>query len=244
MRTKEEFNIVVDLKKKGYNKSQISKITKIPRSTISDWLNNDVLFEKKEKYNINEHLKSKESRELYSYVLGLYLGDGHINKMKRTWRLRIFMDSKYDNLNSFVHEKLSIFFNENKVNIIKSKKSNLVIFTVHSNELCKLFPQHGEGLKHKRKINLFNWQEKITVPEFLLKGLFHSDGCYCYHKGEKVKHYIYSFKNESKDIHEIFQKCCGKLKIDFTFNKNTTGIYKKYEVEKLYKLIGSKEDVK
>lgn len=30
----------------------------------------------------------------YSYILGLYLGDGYINKEPRTNRLRIFMNMK------------------------------------------------------------------------------------------------------------------------------------------------------
>ena len=40
MRSKEEFTLVRKLKKEGKNNSEISRITKIPRGTIKDWINN------------------------------------------------------------------------------------------------------------------------------------------------------------------------------------------------------------
>ena len=42
-----------------------------------------------------------------------------------------------------------------------------------------LFPQHGPGRKHLRRIALEPWQQQIVAkyPQQLLRGLFHSDGC-------------------------------------------------------------------
>ena len=34
----------------------------------------------------------------YAYLLGLYLGDGCLGKMPRTWSLRIYQDAKYPNI--------------------------------------------------------------------------------------------------------------------------------------------------
>jgi hypothetical protein len=41
-----------------------------------------------------------------------------------------------------------------------------------------LFPQHGPGRKHHRKIELEQWQFAIArkYPGELARGLFHSDG--------------------------------------------------------------------
>lgn len=36
------------------------------------------------------------------------------------------------------------------------KKTTTVIY-VYSNQLLKLFPQHGKGKKHERKIELTEW---------------------------------------------------------------------------------------
>jgi hypothetical protein len=42
-----------------------------------------------------------------------------------------------------------------------------------------LFPQHGPGRKHERKIELTAWQQELIDrdPRPLLEGLIHSDGC-------------------------------------------------------------------
>ena len=42
-----------------------------------------------------------------------------------------------------------------------------------------LFPQHGPGRKHLRRIALVGWQQEIVdaLPGDFLRGLFHSDGC-------------------------------------------------------------------
>ena len=51
----------------------------------------------------------------YSYILGLYLGDGYINKTARTYRLRIALDKKYSQLNSFAKMNLQTLFPSNKI---------------------------------------------------------------------------------------------------------------------------------
>ena len=74
-----------------------------------------------------------------------------------------------------------------------------------------MFPQHGPGRKHLRKIELADWQLEIVAkyPEKLLRGLFHSDGCRFVNwatrpivGGEirRYKYVRYMFSNESEDI--------------------------------------------
>jgi hypothetical protein len=48
----------------------------------------------------------------------------------------------------------------------------------YSKHWACLFPQHGPGRKHQRKIELAQWQEVIVrkYPGEFAKGLFHSDG--------------------------------------------------------------------
>jgi hypothetical protein len=42
-----------------------------------------------------------------------------------------------------------------------------------------LFPQHGPGRKHERRIELVPWQQELVDldPRPLVRGLLHSDGC-------------------------------------------------------------------
>jgi hypothetical protein len=70
-----------------------------------------------------------------------------------------------------------------------------------------------------------------------MNGLYHSDGSY--YKSDK--YYFYNFRNYSKDILNIYKKVCDNLDIKYTETKNTINHYKQSEVEKLYKLIGTKK---
>ena len=73
-----------------------------------------------------------------------------------------------------------------------------------------LFPQHGPGRKHARKIELAEWQREIVerYPGDFARGLFHSDG---YRGANRVRrnwgdgdHWYeyprYLFTNNSTDI--------------------------------------------
>jgi hypothetical protein len=70
----------------------------------------------------------------------------------------------------------------------------------------RLFPQHGPGPKHERRIALVAWQRKITheYPRMLVRGLLHSDGCRSLNTvrhGPRVYSYPrYQFTNRSQDI--------------------------------------------
>jgi hypothetical protein len=87
-----------------------------------------------------------------------------------------------------------------------------------------LFPQHGPGRKHQRKIELVNWQIAIThqhTREFV-RGLIHSDGSRCINRfsinlpSGRVGRYAYPryfFTNYSEDIRRIFCEHCDLLGI-------------------------------
>jgi hypothetical protein len=73
-----------------------------------------------------------------------------------------------------------------------------------------LFPQHGPGRKHERKIELLPWQEAIAdlYPDRLLRGLIHSDGYRGLNYVNGKGYLRYQFCNNSKDIREIFCHAC------------------------------------
>ena len=90
-----------------------------------------------------------------------------------------------------------------------------------------LFPQHGPGKKHERKIELVSWQREIThryTREFI-RGLIHSDGSRCMNRfavrlsSGRVGRYAYPryfFTNYSADIRRIFCEHCELLGIRWT----------------------------
>lgn len=90
-----------------------------------------------------------------------------------------------------------------------------------------LFPQHGPGKKHERRIELVDWQSLITreyTREFI-RGLIHSDGSRCINRfsvklpSGRVGRYAYPryfFTNYSADIRGIFCEHCDLLGIRWT----------------------------
>ncbi len=90
-----------------------------------------------------------------------------------------------------------------------------------------LFPQHGPGRKHERRIELAPWQLRITRAhtEEFLRGLIHSDGSRCINRfavklpSGRVGRYAYPryfFTNYSADIRKIFCEHCELLGIRWT----------------------------
>jgi hypothetical protein len=84
-----------------------------------------------------------------------------------------------------------------------------------------VFPQHGAGRKHLRKIELETWQLEIVAkyPKQLLRGLFHSDGCrivnWASKPGTDKRYYYvrYMFSNQSEDIRNILTAALDLLGI-------------------------------
>lgn len=217
---------------------KLEKEYNISRGTIRYWYNN------KENYYNSETISILDIEpKSYSYILGLYLGDGYINKMKRTYKLRITLDVNQDLVIDECIKHLKILFPKNKINPVKRKNKNCLDVIVYSNKLNIYFPQLGNGMKHQRKIELTKEQIEIIDTKFLMKGLFHSDGSF-YIAGNKYPRY--NFTNKSEDIIKIFLECLDVYNIDnrLIYNKRNNiykiQIQKRKYVNILYQLLGEK----
>ena len=187
---------------------------------------------------------------LYSYIFGLYLGDGNIMNFKRTKCLSVTLDSKYNNLNEDVIDSFRLLFSDVSVVI---RKYNAVDVKYHDCNLGLLFPQDSPGLKCDREIGIEKWQAEILDPIELLRGLIMSDGSYYMRKSNSQ--HEYNFCNCSLDIINITCKCLDILEIQYglrflpTKIKNNHDSYKitvsaKAAVNKLHEYIGDKEDIR
>lgn len=80
-----------------------------------------------------------------------------------------------------------------------------------------LFPQHGPGRKHNRRLELTDWQQEIVdaTPQPFLRGLIHTDGWRglnrVHVKGKDYAYPRYQFSNRSDDIRRLFTDACDKL---------------------------------
>lgn len=145
----------------------------------------------------------------YAYLLGLYLGDGMLSSSRRdVWKLRITLDAKYPGI--IDRGRSAIFDVSGRAPGATVRPGCIEISGYWKHWIC-LFPQHGIGPKHERRIRLESWQSAIVSadPGALLAGLIHSDGCRCLNR---VKGYVYPrsfFTNVSADVRGLFVWACG-----------------------------------
>lgn len=226
MRTLEERTTVKELHSQGKNNSEISRITGISRRTVSDIVNDRFT---KMTGKIGEPFNpikfTEEQQKAYSYILGQYLGDGHIVLTKKNvYRLMITSDIKYPNIIQEVKDKLSIILPNNSTSLAFRKSNgiiNCVNVKVYSKQLKDIFPQHGEGPKHLRPIKLESWQQDIVnkFPKDFLRGLIHSDGSRYVAKQGKYEQIRYCFTNASTDIIALYCAALERIGITYSLSK-------------------------
>jgi len=263
MRTADECQRVFDLASQGLDSIEISRKLDIPSRTIREWLRfgEEQVFSslrRKAAFKCPGSLEcanivdcpivnSLESHfKEYTYLLGQYLGDGCISQCQRTYKLRISTADNYPHIKQDCINSLNEILPDNKVGLIP--KEGCTDISCHSNHLPCLFPHGKGGMKHKRKIVLLPWQEKLAIethPQQFLRGLIHSDGCRTNNQiiknGKEYNYPRYFFSNRSQDIHTYFELACQTLEIDYKFNNwYSISIAKRNSVEKVDTFVGSK----
>jgi hypothetical protein len=255
MRTPEEIRNVVALAATGRSTLAISRETGIPRATVRDWLAGRVPKGRAvdevscERCGAAEHRVDELAPE-YAYLLGVYLGDGCISAHPRgVYRLRLFFDAQYPVILDAGEAAVRSVFPANRVNRLSrsggyensTPRSNVEL-SVYSKALPCLFPQHGPGRKHERRIVLEDWQRRLVAkhPEQLLRGLIHSDGCRFVNTGRNWRHPRYSFNNRSDDIRTIFCDACDLLGVHWTVAPRTVYVSRVRDVAVLDGFIGPK----
>jgi len=152
----------------------------------------------------------------YSYLLGLYLGDGCISAGRNgMWALRISCDLKYPGIiaecdRSIIEIKGSCPAHISRVGCVE-------VCSPWKHWVC-LFPQAGPGPKHRRRIELAVWQRQVVErhPRQFLRGLIHSDGCRVINRVQRGRYAYprYHFTNTSADIRGLFAWACHMIDVE------------------------------
>jgi hypothetical protein len=160
----------------------------------------------------------------YSYLLGLYLGDGCVVFHPRTTRLVITLDGIYPEIIEEAVASMQLAGPRHRVSVLSVKDSRALVVQSYSKHWLDVFPQYGAGRKHDRPIILTHWQREIVDhhPQQFLRGLIHSDGCRTVNRFKtklpsgRVAEYEYPryfFSNLSADIRQLFCEYCERLGI-------------------------------
>lgn len=245
MRSADEYFEVVKLIAAGLNDCEIERRTSIPRKTVWEWRRMPGVRPRSTTDSSGRctvHDFAALPAKAYCYVLGMYLGDGCISRGARTWHLRITLDTKYPGIIDGCCEAIEILMPGQRATIV-SRKDNCVDVVLCSNHWPCLFPQHGPGRKHHRRIALEPWQEAIVkeAPEDFVRSLIHSDGCRVVADDRGVKSIRYHFTNHSEDILGLFTSALDLLVIPWTRStKYVVSIYRKAATARLDEFIGPK----
>ena len=178
----------------------------------------------------------------YVYLLGLYLGDGCISAGRRgVFRLRIALDTRYPGIIWSAASALAEI--RGGTSHIQAQAGNWVEVSGYSKSWPCLFPQHGPGKKHERRIVLAGWQLELVGrwPDQLIRGLIQSDGCRFNNTGRG--NWIwprYSFTQTSDDIRAIFCDACDHMGLHWTQAGTRIYVSRKADVARLDQFIGPK----
>lgn len=218
---------------------RIAKLVDATRGAVKYWVekNFDIKYgadyERKNGeiiFNPSDYFHSEELQKAYSYTLAVYLCDGHIIEVasKRTHLLRLFNDIKYPNDSLEWKNNLQKILPNNVCNQYNPKNRNIFLTTIHSCLLPNLFPQHGKGEKHNRKLVLQDWQKEIITkyPKEFIRGCIQSDGCVYIHKQGMREYKKHAFVNKSEDIVEFFLYTLSLVGIKKEKWKSKTGIFR------------------
>ena len=175
-------------------------------------------------------------------MLGLYLGDGHVVRLARTYKFRLFLDSKHCEIVNESAALLERCFSNNVVGKAYGHEGRMTILSVHSAHLGCIFPQHGPGMKHLRPILLEAWQNELIAraPWHFLKGLIRSDGCSFVNRTGPYEYLAYQLDNHSPDILDLFCATCDLVDIEYRRYARYVRINRRSSVERLKARIGVK----
>jgi hypothetical protein len=186
----------------------------------------------------------------YAYLLGLYLGDGHIVHGPRdVYVLAIACSNDWPGLMAAAREAMAAVMPASSVCGVK--QTGCTMIKSYSKHWACLFPQHGPGRKHQRKIELAQWQEVIVrkYPGEFARGLFHSDGWRGVNRVHRMladgEHWYeyprYLFGNESGDILRLCGEALDQLGVAWRYSRrNSISVARREAVARLDAFVGPK----
>jgi DNA-directed RNA polymerase subunit N (RpoN/RPB10) len=223
----------------------------LPRRTVGNWFYGERPRRREERQarptrcpRCSDPPRNPGDLPAYAYLLGLYLGDGHLVTSARLSVLRIYCAASWPGLIDACKDAMLRVL-ARKVHTVM--RTGCVAVQSYSKHWPCFFPQHGPGKKHDRPIKLAQWQQDIVdehVGHFL-RGLFHSDGCRVTNRvtrnGKTYVYPRYMFSNESADIMKLCQESLDQLGIEWRMcRRNLLSVARREAIAELDRHVGPK----
>ncbi|MFC9390781.1 helix-turn-helix domain-containing protein [Streptomyces venezuelae] len=213
----------------GAKNADVARELNVPQGTISYWKHADRAKRGECPGRRSPLCPRCDGRELdevaYAYLLGLYLGDGHIahSQAMRVPSLSISCTDTWPGLINACVRAMQAVLPGNHAS--KVQRQGCIEVKIYSKHLACLFPQHGPGKKHERPIVLEAWQREIVElhPWQFIRGLIHSDGSRITNwttrliGGERKRYEYprYFFTNSSADIIGLFTGALDRVGVEW-----------------------------
>jgi hypothetical protein len=253
VRSRAEVDRVLEPAAGGRNQCEISRETGIPRGTVCNWLNGRIPVGERRAAarcfrcgTVRDPFRELTERA-YAYLLGLYLGDGCLLRHARVHRLNITLDAAYPVIVAEAEAAMSLVMPASRPSARRHPRHSYVEVNSYSKHWPCVFPQHGPGMKHQRRIALEKWQRQTCAryPHRLLRGLIHSDGCRSLntirHPHKSYAYPRYQFSNRSEDIRAIFCEYCDRVGVEWRrMNRWTISVARRDSVARMDRFIGPK----
>ncbi|MED7820548.1 transcriptional regulator [Streptomyces chiangmaiensis] len=209
----------------GRSLNSVSRETGVSRSAIRSWQTRlEPLTRTPPCLRCGDPPGTPEDPAAYAYLLGLYLGDGHIISKPRQHYLTIACTASWPGLVDAAEVAMRKVLPQPSVT--RLQRGGCIDVKSFSKHWPCLFPQHGPGKKHERRIALEPWQQEIVDahPWEFIRGLIHSDGCRITNwttrlvGGERMRYEYprYFFTNKSDDIRKLFTDTLDKVDVEWT----------------------------
>lgn len=223
-----QYELAMSLLHSPLSNREVARRSGVSRGTIRNWrMGGRPMHMRQSRADPVQPLTRPTHSPTYSYLLGMYLGDGSIAPTQKGFVfIRFTLDRRY----RAVARECALAIAQcspARVSYYDRASRGLIILQASGSYWLDFFPQHGPGKKHERKIELVPWQLAIThqYTRAFIRGLIHSDGSRCINRfsvklpSGRVGLYEYPryfFTNYSADIREIFCTHCELLGIRWT----------------------------
>jgi hypothetical protein len=235
----------------GYNDRQVGQIVGVSYNAVQKWRTGLRRTPDKKRPSSCPRCDGTPLDEpAYAYLLGLYLGDGCLTLGRRdVYALCIACCDAWPGLIEAAKNAMTAVMPWSSV--FSVQRSGMTEVKSTSKHWPCLFPQHGAGRKHLRKIELAEWQEVIVAryPRDFVRGLIHSDGYRGMNRVRRplgdgdhwYKYPRYLFVNHSEDILRLCGEALDRLGVEWRFSKPTTiSVAKRDAVARLDEFVGPK----